>query len=83
MYCKEGPHILIKGITFVLVGVVLLPWVPEGIVSDRQRPTHDKGHYKDLTETGNLARKVFGTKGIVFPVPSLERIPLLYKGIYK
>ena len=49
-----------------------LPWVPEVFLSCsgnfRCWPKADTssaaGHYKDLTETGNRARKVSGTQGI-------------------
>ena len=53
---------------------VALPWVPDvfptaGIFGVGRRPTHLRqqatGHYKDLTETGNRARKVSGTQGNV------------------
>ena len=32
-----------------------------------RRKTFRTGHYKDLTETGNRARKVSGTQGICIP----------------
>ena len=51
-----------------------LPWVPEVFLACGRnlqcRPKADRssafraGHYKDLTETGNRARKVSGTQGI-------------------
>ena len=58
-------------------GLNALPWVPEVFLACGGnllcRPSADTssavgpsraGHYKDLTETGNRARKVSGTQGI-------------------
>ena len=47
----------------------ILPWVPEVFLACsgnfRCWPKAEAaGHYKDLTETGNRARKVSGTQGI-------------------
>ena len=55
----------------------ILPWVPEVFLAcsgnfrcwpkaDASRPKmcRPSGHYTDLTETGNRARKVSGTQGI-------------------
>ena len=55
----------------------ILPWVPEVFLAcsgnfrfwpkaDTSRPKmcRPSGHYTDLTETGNRARKVSGTQGI-------------------
>ena len=36
-----------------------------GIFGVGRRPKPRAGHYKDLTETGNRARKVSGTQGIL------------------
>ena len=39
----------------------MLPWVPEVFLACGGN--FRAGHYKDLTETGNRARKVSGTQG--------------------
>ena len=63
------------------IGAVVVPWVPEVFLAcggnfrcwpkagtssavGRSREKN-AGHYKDLTETGNRARKVSGTQGTV------------------
>ena len=44
-----------------------LPWVPEVFLACGWNfRCWPKGHYKDLTETGNRARKVSGTQGTHF-----------------
>ena len=40
-----------------------LPWVPEVFLACGGNFRCWPGHYKDLTETGNRARKVSGTQG--------------------
>ena len=48
----------------VTVPTALLPWVPEVFLAcSRSHERRSAGHYKDLTETGNRARKVSGTQG--------------------
>ena len=44
--------------------LIFLPWVPEVFLACGGN--FRAGHYKDLTETGNRARKVSGTRGIIF-----------------
>ena len=64
------PHGLIKKKNLwhsgylVTVPTALLPWVPEVFLAcSRSHERRSAGHYKDLTETGNRARKVSGTQG--------------------
>ena len=45
-------------------GGLRIPWVPEVFLAcGGNFRCRSKGHYKDLTETGNRARKVSGTQG--------------------
>ena len=57
-----------------------LPWVPEVFLTCGgnfrcwpKAETFRAGHYKDLTETGNRARKVSGTQGNKAYDPPLKR----------
>ena len=52
-------------VIYMLLGeLIFLPWVPEVFLACGGN--FCAGHYKDLTETGNRARKVSGTRGIIF-----------------
>ena len=51
-------------LVFLTVVSNIIPWVPEGFSRvQRKFSVLAAGHYKDLTETGNRARKVSGTQG--------------------
>ena len=68
-YCKP---VALNSVTCDLVGETklfllleaFLPWVPEVFLACGGN--FRAGHYKDLTETGNRARKVSGTQGKAF-----------------
>ena len=51
---------------------VRLPWVPEVFLACGGNFRCRAGHYKDLTETGNRARKVSGTQGSVRSIKMTE-----------
>ena len=63
-------------------GLMWVPWVPEVFLacggnfrcwpkadtSSAVGRSHERRHYKDLTETGNRTRKVSGTQGMMWVV---------------
>ena len=53
---------------FAYLALVLVPWVPEVFFSrcsDTDTSSEAAGHNRDITDTGNRARKTSGTQGIV------------------
>ena len=65
---KEG-NLSVISLSVVMTARLLIRWVPEVFLACGRNfrcwPKADtsSGHYKDLTETGNRARKVSGTQG--------------------